>query len=282
MPSASPALRIESSVARLHPTEQVPSLRREDFRGRVERVFAEARPIIMERRGTLDPSGRPLLGQTMGWDDFHAMTQGDARVERLTELLRTHVGEILSVFGLHEYHIIPEGARFTGRADDILERRELHSEDSALRTVPDSHVVLHPGTWAKLYLLAAEYRARFGEPISIASGYRSDAYQLYLLAYNASRIDDPEHPGQKLSAVRPLEEVFRTVAPPFCSEHSMAVPAFDIGNFMDRPHDLRSTAEWIWLRDAALELGIVESYPDGTINRGYGEPWHWRDDTTAA
>jgi hypothetical protein len=250
----------------------------ETFVDRTELIFSGARSVIVRHGKTSLNERHPLLGQTMSFDDLRAMTQQNPSVLRLIDHMHDQLVRILEEFDLPDYHVIAQSKRLVGRADDSLERRDLSLATGGLRTDPGSRIVLHPATWTKLDILAREFYERFGEPVTIASGYRSDAYQLYLLAYNASRIDDPENPGRKLEGIRPLHDVFRTVAPPGCSEHSMRVPAFDVRNWMDRPSDLRDTEMWRWFHDRAVELGIVESYPLGSINASYGEPWHFRDE----
>lgn len=112
------------------------------------------------------------------------------------------------------------------------------------------------------------------QDLVLFSWFRSPAYQFYVLCdvwYKESRT---------------LPQVFRTVAPPFYSEHWSWNPAIDIWNFYptnkipwrENIDIIRNSPQFKAFVKVANEHWFYQSYPDWTINVNdwKWESWHFR------
>lgn len=119
-----------------------------------------------------------------------------------------------------------------------------------------------------------------GRLLTLASGFRSPAYQLYLLcAGSYSRNREGLSPS--------LSREFQKIAPPYCSKHSDADnPAIDVADFIPGDKcvldgakncaDIRQNMVWKVFKSLAEQRGFKENYPEGSINNGEGEPWEFQ------
>lgn len=109
-----------------------------------------------------------------------------------------------------------------------------------------------------------------GKKLLVRSGYRSPAYQLFLLGWYLNMYD--------FDVGKTLERV----AMPGYSEHCVADNVaidFITEDGVPQEHDDRcfeDTQEYKWLLKNAEEFGFKESFPkDNEFGTMY-EPWHWR------
>ncbi|NCP66865.1 hypothetical protein GW756_00985 [bacterium] len=128
--------------------------------------------------------------------------------------------------------------------------------------------------------LIADYQAQVSQTITIASGFRSPAYQLYLMVTGSYRKINIE--GKKIN----LEAIFSILAPPYCSKHSIAGnPAIDVVEFFPGQKEalgktcaeVRDHPAWIQFKEIAAAHGFKENYPIGSKpNQGQGESWEFQ------
>ncbi|MDD3066818.1 MAG: D-alanyl-D-alanine carboxypeptidase family protein [Candidatus Gracilibacteria bacterium] len=118
--------------------------------------------------------------------------------------------------------------------------------------------------------LKSKYQKKYPEaPLTIASAYRSPAYQLYLLCY---------HGFEKQQS---LAEIFRIIAPPYHSAHNENPPAIDIADFFSRDPtqaaNMMQSEDWNHFVGLAADFRFHLNYPAGpnAINGGLGEPWEF-------
>ena len=124
--------------------------------------------------------------------------------------------------------------------------------------------------YAKYKVMADAMRKDLGKRLLIESGYRSSAYQLYLVVYYLQ--------NHKYS----MKETVKYVAMPGYSEHG--APAFQAIDFInedgingeDNPSEFDVLPEFDWLMKNAKKYGFVLSYPKNAGNGITYEPWHWR------
>ena len=112
-------------------------------------------------------------------------------------------------------------------------------------------------------------RSALGKRLLVESGYRSNAYQLYLFLFYL-----PKH-GYS------IRETNRFVALPGHSEHGYPPrQAIDFiseagVNGEDRPEEFEALPEYAWLQQHAKEFGFALSYPRDNPYHTSFEPWHW-------
>jgi len=109
-----------------------------------------------------------------------------------------------------------------------------------------------------------------GKRLLVASGYRSPAYQLFLLVWYVHLYEFD------------VEKTLKRVAMPGYSEHCVADSvAIDFITTDGVPQEddervFEDTKEYEWLLKNAKRFGFKESYPrDNEFGINY-EPWHWR------
>ena len=109
-----------------------------------------------------------------------------------------------------------------------------------------------------------------GKQLYVDSGYRSSAYQLYLLVFYLQNHDYSIH------------ETVKFVALPGYSEHgSPSHQAIDFINENgidgeNNPAEFEALEEYEWLLKNAKKFDFVLSYPKNAPNAITFEPWHWR------
>lgn len=131
---------------------------------------------------------------------------------------------------------------------------------------------LPPRVYAIFLRLNQEVRRDLGVPLLLFSGFRSAAYQLYLLFYFMRAFDWD------------IDRTLRRVALPGWSEHGDAVhTALDLMTVRGVPNPngnggpgFETTEEYRWLVENAGRFGFVLSYPEGNSQGKDFEPWHWR------
>lgn len=105
----------------------------------------------------------------------------------------------------------------------------------------------------------------------VASGYRSPAYQLTVLASYYVRVHSFD-----------LQATLRQVALPSYSQHcSASHAALDLANANGQPsdsdgQDFAMTIEYAWLKQHAAKYNFHESYPLDNPDGIMWEPWHWQ------
>ena len=111
--------------------------------------------------------------------------------------------------------------------------------------------------------------AELGKRLLVESGYRSQAYQLYLFMFYL-----PKHDYS-------ITETNRFVALPGYSEHGYPPrQAIDFINAEgvngeDHPEEFEALPEYGWLQQHANEYGFFLSYPRNNAMHTSFEPWHW-------
>lgn len=104
----------------------------------------------------------------------------------------------------------------------------------------------------------------------VGSGYRSPAYQLFLLVWYLNLYDFD------------IEKTVKRVAVPGYSEHCVADSVaidFITKDGVPQEHDekrFEDTDEYKWLLENARDFGFNESYPLNNEEGVMYEPWHWR------
>lgn len=148
-------------------------------------------------------------------------------------------------------------------------------------------VELQKGVAVAAEALIAEMRACGITNVSIASGYRTYAYQQTLF----NRYFDEEkaaHPTWSDDKIR--EQVLTYSAAPGSSEHQTGLCVdlittemeglWNYGSETSNPYDkgFAETAAFVWLQDNAHKFGFILRYPeDKTSVTGYSyESWHYR------
>lgn len=109
-----------------------------------------------------------------------------------------------------------------------------------------------------------------GKRLYVESGYRSSAYQLYLLVYYLQNHDYS------------IRETTKFVALPGYSEHG--APKFQAIDFINtdgingenNPREFEDLPEYRWLLKNAGRFGFILSYPKKSGTGITYEPWHWR------
>jgi len=120
--------------------------------------------------------------------------------------------------------------------------------------------------------MTAAMQKDIGKRLLIESGYRSSAYQLYLLVYYL------KNHGYS------IRETVKFVALPGYSEHG--APAHQADDFINElgingeynTGEFEVLPEYRWLLTHAGEFGFVLSYPKNDPTGITFEPWHWRMD----
>ena len=140
-------------------------------------------------------------------------------------------------------------------------------------------------------LLHWEFKQNTNVDLVLNSAYRSPFFQFWILAYNFW----VRKSKRGLSDIEALEDVFKTVAPLFCSRHWNIPPAIDIGNFMlrskgnpqgmdvERLEDIYDIPLFKDFLILAEKYGFVLSYPPTSqiknwqtlINDWVWEPWEF-------
>ncbi len=171
---------------------------------------------------------------------------------------------MLNHFDLESYRVVkqsfssPENVTFASVDDQIL---------------PDKLAE----KWAALI---SDFRVQLEQAITVTSGYRSPAYQLYLMVTGSYRKTVIEN------GALDLKEIFSILAPPYCSKHSIPDnPAIDIKEFFPgQPgalgascDEIRQHPAWQAFKKLAEKHGFHENYPSGSRpNHGAGESWEFQ------
>ncbi len=228
------------------------------------------------KRTIIENNHMEVLSPKMTFDNLRLLTNGDPCSNELIDLLSSQKGveKILKLFDLDLYFFRGIFDTNNGQTKNLVKLSEngVHTTNGAEIWLPWELATI-------IKIIGDEFYKKFKQHLEICSGYRSPAYQIYLICYYGSRIFDKNgvHLGH-----RTLEEVLKTAAPPGCSEHQLVYnPAFDVTNFrtdtalMTIP-EIRQIIEWKWFKRRAEEMEIEETYGQGTNNNGLGEPWHFR------
>jgi LAS superfamily LD-carboxypeptidase LdcB len=118
-------------------------------------------------------------------------------------------------------------------------------------------------------VMMAAMHKDLGRRLYVESGYRSSAYQLYLVLFYLK--------NHKYS----IRETVKFVALPGYSEHgSPRRQAIDFINEKgingeDNPREFEELPEFAWLVKNARRFGFVLSYPKNSPTGITYEPWHW-------
>jgi D-alanyl-D-alanine carboxypeptidase len=121
--------------------------------------------------------------------------------------------------------------------------------------------------WQAYERMMAAMEQEIGKRLLVESGYRSEAYQMYLFLFYL-----PKHDYS-------IRQTNRHVALPGFSEHGS--PRFQAIDFItpegingeDHPEQFEELEEYRWLQARAHEFGFHLSYPRG--GSWAFEPWHW-------
>ncbi len=163
---------------------------------------------------------------------------------------------------------IPYRGMATGKEELVLVQGQMIKEKGKVKELPPQFV---PKDVYEAYTaMMGAMQKDLGKRLYIESGYRSSAYQLYLLVYYLK--------NHKYS----IRETAKFVALPGYSEHgSPQHQALDFINRdgingEDNPKEFEDLPEFKWLVKNAGRFGFVLSYPKGSKEGITYEPWHWR------
>ncbi len=163
---------------------------------------------------------------------------------------------------------IPYRGLATGKEELVLVKGQKVNEKGKEREIPPQFV---PTEVFKAYtVMMAAMQKDLGRRLYVESGYRSSAYQLYLLVYYLK--------NHRYS----IRQTAKFVALPGYSEHgSPEHQALDFINRdgingEDNPKEFEDLPEFRWLVKNAGKFGFVLSYPRGSKEGITYEPWHWR------
>ena len=172
----------------------------------------------------------------------------------------------------HDYDIKGEYLGIQDVPKDLVEikgqRYETGTEEQGYHEIGESYL---PRKVYKAY--EKMNKAMFndiGKKLLVRSGYRSPAYQLFLLGWYLNMYD--------FDVGKTLERV----AMPGYSEHCVADNVaidFITEDGVPQEHDDRcfeDTQEYKWLLKNAEKFGFKESFPKGNELGTMYEPWHWR------
>ncbi len=199
---------------------------------------------------------------------------------------------IESILALIDFFALPENAQ------QLINHFDLGGENG-YRFIPESVVQAKaddfeivdgfylPKALAQEWnLLVKEYQTEIAKvlddehTITIASAYRSPAYQVYLLCSGS-------YIKQSRGALISLADEFKKIAPSHCSEHSNATnPAIDIDEFFPNREatvqgakscaEVRATVQWKTFNSLAQKRHFYENWPEGSINDYAGESWEYQ------
>lgn len=240
----------------------------------IENLFHAGKRVIM-KNSKVDGKPHPKLSPLMTMADLREIAGDNPDALKLIDLFGNEKGvkKILDLFELDLYH-------FHEIIDPTKEQINnlVNLKENGLKIMEGAEIYLPQEIVQILKEINEQFFQKFDQNLEIRSGYRSPAYQIYLLCYYGSKTFDTE--AAKANN-RTLAAVLQTAAPAGCSEHQLTNPAFDIHNFSkDFTHlniaEIRQSAEWQFFKTLANKYGIIETYGEGTNNGGKGEPWHWR------
>lgn len=155
----------------------------------------------------------------------------------------------------------------TGQKVKVRDKKK-EGTDKDIREL--SPVFLPPQVHARYLKMMEAMHKDLGKRLLVESGYRSSAYQLYLLVFYLSNHDYS------------IRETVKFVALPGFSEHgSSEHQALDFINAdgingEDNPAEFEALAEYKWLLKNAGRFSFELSYPKTGNKDITFEPWHWR------
>jgi LAS superfamily LD-carboxypeptidase LdcB len=169
---------------------------------------------------------------------------------------------------------IPYRGLATGKEELVLLKGQKVTEKGKEREIPPQFVP--PEVFKAYTAMMAAMQKDLGRRLYVESGYRSSAYQLYLLVYYLK--------NHQYS----IRQTAKFVALPGYSEHgSPQHQALDFINRdgingEDNPKEFEDLPEFRWLVKNAKKFDFVLSYPRGSKEGITYEPWHWRYEKSAA
>ena len=227
---------------------------------RLEAADVELRQIILQR---LEPTITARRGDgtvnRLTWEElYRPLTDDQERVflDSFRALRGTQLGATSHYFGelSEQPDLVPVGPQ------------EVVKEGQA--TPLDAQVL--PREVAEAYEAMMHAMERdLGKRLLVESGYRSPAYQLYLLLFYMPKHDES------------IRETNRFVALPGHSEHGypprQAIDFInqDGINGEDHPEEFEVLPEYHWLQEHAPQFGFHLSYPRDNPDHTAFEPWHW-------
>ncbi|HKM20180.1 MAG TPA: M15 family metallopeptidase [Candidatus Dojkabacteria bacterium] len=172
----------------------------------------------------------------------------------------------------HDYGIKGEYLGIQDVPEDLVgikgQRYETDTEEKGYHEIGESYL---PRKVYKAY--EKMNKAMFndiGKKLLVRSGYRSPAYQLFLLGWYLNMYDFD------------VGKTLKRVAMPGYSEHCVADKVaidFITEDGVPQEEDDRcfeDTQEYKWLLKNAEKFGFKESFPKGNELGTMYEPWHWR------
>jgi D-alanyl-D-alanine carboxypeptidase len=161
----------------------------------------------------------------------------------------------------------------TGKEELVLikDQQVKDREKGGMMTIPPQF--LPKNVYQRYEDMMAAMKKDLGKRLYVESGYRSSAYQLYLVVFYLSNHDYS------------IRETVKFVALPGYSEHGS--PEHQAIDFINEDGLGEETAvqfeaqpEFTWLTKNAGKFGFVLSYPKGGKDGITYEPWHWRYERT--
>jgi LAS superfamily LD-carboxypeptidase LdcB len=221
---------------------------------RAQDLLVKLAPLIKERqdRGNIS---------TLTFDELYAPL--DAQDRAFLEAFKKLNARELNVR-------IPFRGIATGKEELVVIKGQMVKVQGEAKELPPQF--LPPDVFNAYTAMMAQMRKDLGRRLYVESGYRSSAYQLYLLVFYLS------------NHAYSLRETVKFVALPGYSEHgSPAHQALDFINENgingeDNPKEFEDLPENAWLLKNAARFGFVLSYPKNSRDGITYEPWHWRFD----
>lgn len=223
---------------------------------RVQNLLTKLEPLIKEREAAESLA-------TLTFDELYAPLNEDERT--FLEAFQNLNGPELGVS-------IPFRGIATGKEDLMVIKNQQIQVNGKPFTIPPQY--LPPDAYQSYLKMMDAMEEDLGKRLSIESGYRSSAYQLYLFVYYLKNHDYS------------IKETVGWVALPGYSEHG--APAFQAIDFISEdgisgeeyPEDFEDLDEYRWLLENAGRFGFVLSYPRGASGITF-EPWHWRHERSS-
>jgi len=217
----------------------------------VDRVLNKLGPFIKQREAD-------ATTPTITFDDLYSSLDGEER-----DFLDAFRGMDLKDLGIK----IPYLGEFEPPPDMVVLKGQIIKTKDGEKELPPQFVP--KDVYERYALMNAMMKKDIGKGLYVESGYRSPAYQLYLLLYYL-----------KYSHDYSLKETLRFVAWPGYSEHGApSCQALDFINEFgvngeENAQEFEDLEEFKWLVKNAGRYGFVLSYPKDS-DMTY-EPWHWR------
>lgn len=220
---------------------------------RVKEVLAKLTSMVERRR-----SEQTLAKLT--FDELYAPLTPDEQV---------FVRQFYTLNGKELGIKIPFRGMATGKEELVLLKGQKvkNPQKGGMMTLPPQY--LPKNVYLRYSDMMAAMKKDLGKRLYVESGYRSSAYQLYLVMFYLSNHDYS------------IRETVRFVALPGYSEHGspqhQAIDFINEDGFGEEmAKQFEAQPEFTWLTKNAAKFGFVMSYPKNGKEGITYEPWHWR------